>query len=165
MITSVTKAGGSEFHGIGFFSARNYALNSNDCAIPTPSGLQKPQNKYYYPGGNIGGPVLIPGTNFNKNRDKLFFFTGYEYFYQVLDTGLLTARYRPPGCSTATSRLPNSRRLGNNHGCSGKPPGTSTGDPWYPGGIMPPILIDPNMQALMNLYPAPNANPERYRRF
>ena len=34
--------------------------------------------------------MLIPETRFNKNRDKLFFFTGYEYFYQVLDTGLLT---------------------------------------------------------------------------
>ena len=35
--------------------------------------------------------MLIPGTRFNKNRNKLFFFTGFEYFYQVLDTGLLRA--------------------------------------------------------------------------
>jgi len=35
--------------------------------------------------------VIIPHTNFNKNRSKLFFFTGFEYFYQVLDTGLLRA--------------------------------------------------------------------------
>ena len=35
--------------------------------------------------------MLIPGTRFNKNRDKLFFFTGYEYFYQDIDTGVLTA--------------------------------------------------------------------------
>ena len=28
----------------------------------------------------IGGPVIIPGTSFNKNRDKLFFFAGFEYF-------------------------------------------------------------------------------------
>ena len=41
--------------------------------------------------GTIGGPILIPGTRFNKNRNKLFFFTGFEYYYQVLDTGLLRA--------------------------------------------------------------------------
>ena len=29
----------------------------------------------------------------------------------------------------------------------------------YPGGIIPASMIDPNMQALMKLYPAPNANP------
>src|SRR6185312_6046058 len=90
VITSVTKAGGSEFHGNAFFYARNYALNAND-AYSNAIGVKQPQNKYYFPGGSIGGPVLIPGTNINKNRDKLFFFTGYEYFYQVLDTGILTA--------------------------------------------------------------------------
>ena len=57
----------------------------------------EPENKYYYPGGTIGGPVLIPWTKFNRNRNKLFFFTGYEYFYQVLDTGLLTATVPTPG--------------------------------------------------------------------
>ena len=86
LITSVTKAGGQEFHGSAFFSARNYVLNAND-ALNNADKAPKPQNKYYYPGGSFGGPLIIPGTNFNKNRDKLFFFTGFEYFYQVLDTG------------------------------------------------------------------------------
>ena len=27
---------------------------------------------------SIGGPVLIPGLDFNRNRDKLFFFAMYE---------------------------------------------------------------------------------------
>src|SRR5689334_23239302 len=47
LITSVTKAGGSTFHGSGFFSARNAALNSNDW-LNAHQGLSKPQNKYYY---------------------------------------------------------------------------------------------------------------------
>ncbi|MEJ7711835.1 MAG: hypothetical protein WKF84_18690 [Pyrinomonadaceae bacterium] len=46
-----------------------------------------PKSRFLFPGGNLGGPVLIPGTGFNKNSDKLFFFTGYEYYYQKLDTG------------------------------------------------------------------------------
>ncbi len=90
VITSVAKSGGQDFHGSGFFYARNYTLNAND-ALFNASGQARPENKYYYPGITIGGPVLIPGTKFNRNRNKLFFFTGFEYFYQVLDTGLLRA--------------------------------------------------------------------------
>src|SRR5208283_2163412 len=59
--------------------------------IYNKDGVPIPPNKYYYPGGTIGGPVLIPGTNFNKNRNKLFFFTGFEYFYQVLNANLTRA--------------------------------------------------------------------------
>ena len=67
-----------------------HSLNSNDW-LNNRSGAPKPENKYFFPGGNIGGPVLIPGTRFNKHRDKLFFFTGYEHYFQTLDTGLLRA--------------------------------------------------------------------------
>ena len=49
----------------------------------------KPKNKYAYPGFNIGGPLMIPGTSFNKDRNKVFFFTGYEFYKQRLDTGIL----------------------------------------------------------------------------
>ncbi len=58
---------------------------------PTTATCPKPANKYYYPGFTIGGPVLLPFTRFNRKKDKLFFFTGFQYFYQVLDTGLLRA--------------------------------------------------------------------------
>src|SRR5579871_464680 len=76
-ISSVAKSGGREFHGSGFFYARNYVLNAND-ALFNANGQGRPQNKYYYPGGTLGGPVLVPGTRFNKDRNKLFFFTGFE---------------------------------------------------------------------------------------
>jgi hypothetical protein len=33
-------------------------------------------------GGNIGGPILLPFTDFNKSRKKLFFWAGYEYMNQ-----------------------------------------------------------------------------------
>ena len=39
-------------------------------------------NSFYYPGGDFGGPVIIPGTHFNKNHDKLFFYAAYEYMDQ-----------------------------------------------------------------------------------
>jgi len=155
VITSVTKAGGADFHGNAFFTARNYNLNSND-SYSNAIGVTRPENKYYYPGASIGGPVLIPHTGFNKNRDKLFFFSGFEYFYQVLDTGNLTATVPTPGMINGDFSPASLSQLGTKT-ASGGPPGTAPAS--WPGGQMPANLIDPNMQALMKLYPAPNANP------
>ena len=36
------------------------------------------------PGFTLSGPVLIPGTGFNKDRDKAFFFFGYEWQRQTI---------------------------------------------------------------------------------
>jgi hypothetical protein len=162
VITSVTKAGGSAFHGSGFFSARNASLNANDW-LNGHQGLKKPQNKYYYPGATISGPVIIPGTNFNKNRDKLFFFAGFEYFYQVLDTGLLQATVPTDGMRSGDfSAAQIALEEGNNHKtASGKPAGTPDPTKLDGSGHVLPNLIDPNMQALMNLYPHANANPDQ----
>lgn len=156
VITTVTKSGGAQFHGNAFFSARNYVLNSND-ALFNAEGEKQPQNKYYYPGGSIGGPVLIPWTHFNKNHNKLFFFTGYEYFYQVLDTGLLRATVPTPGEITGNFS-PAEVAMEGNITASGKPPG-QVNQAIFPGGQIPTSMIDPSMQALMKLYPAPNADP------
>ncbi len=156
VITTVTKAGGSQFHGNAFFSARNYVLNSND-ALFNAEGAKQPQNKYYYPGGSIGGPVLIPWTKFNRHHDKLFFFTGYEYFYQVLDTGLLRATV-PTSSELSGNFSASSVAQEGNITAAGKPPG-QVNMTLFPGGQIPASMIDPSMLALMKLYPAPNANP------
>ncbi|HXB69463.1 MAG TPA: carboxypeptidase-like regulatory domain-containing protein [Candidatus Acidoferrales bacterium] len=156
VISSVAKSGGKDFHGSAFLYARNYALNANDAQF-NANGQSRPENKYYYPGGTVGGPVLIPGTRFNKNRNKLFFFTGFEYFYQVLDTGLLRATV-PTAGELGGNFSPSEVAKEGNITASGGPPGQVTGAA-YPGGIIPASLIDKNMQSLMKLYPQPNANP------
>jgi hypothetical protein len=158
VVTSVAKSGGKDFHGSGFLYARNYALNANDAQF-NATGQKRPENKYYYPGFTIGGPVLIPGTKFNKQRNKLFFFTGYEYFYQVLDTGLLRATVPTPGQIQGNFSPAEVAKEGRIT-ASGGPPGQIKDTATYPGGIIPANLIDPNMQALMKLFPAPNANPD-----
>ncbi|HKD08138.1 MAG TPA: TonB-dependent receptor [Bryobacteraceae bacterium] len=160
VISSVAKSGGKDFHGSAFFYARNYALNANDWLF-NANGQTQPQNKYYYPGGTIGGPVLIPGTHFNRNRDKLFFFTGYEYFYQVLDTGLLRSTVPTSGMIGGNFSPSEVAKLGNVLGATGAPPTglNSQNLALYPGGIIPQSVLDPNMQALMKLYPQPNADP------
>jgi hypothetical protein len=159
VISSVAKSGGQQFHGSGFFYARNYVLNAND-ALFNASGQPRTQNKYYYPGGTLGGPVLIPGTGFNKNRNKLFFFTGFEYFYQVLDTGLLRATVPTPGMLTGNFSPSEIAKEGNIT-ATGAPPSqlNAAALAKYPGGIIPTSQLDPNMIALMKLYPQPNADP------
>jgi hypothetical protein len=76
-----SKSGGNAFHGEGYLYARNSALNSDD-AYAHSQGIPNSNEHYYYVGGNIGGPIIIPGTDFNKSRKKLFFWAGYEYMDQ-----------------------------------------------------------------------------------
>src|SRR6266496_1678368 len=156
VVTSVAKSGGKDFHGSGFMYARNYAMNANDAQF-NANGQHRPENKYYYPGFTLGGPVLFPGTHFNKNRNKLFFFTGFEYFYQVLDTGLLRATVPTAGEIGGNFSPAELAKLGNIT-ASGGPPGQIKDQVQYPGGIIPASLIDKNMQSLMKLYPQPNAD-------
>ncbi len=141
VISSVAKSGGKDFHGSAFFYARNYALNAND-ALFNANGQSRPENKYYYPGFTIGGPVLIPGTRFNKNRNKLFFFTGYEYYYQVLDTGLLRATVPTPG-EIGGNFSPAEVAKEGNITASGGPPGQILDQVKYPGGIIPAVADRP----------------------
>lgn len=155
--SSVSKSGGSQFHGSGFFYARDYALNAND-AFFNANGQTQPQNKYFYPGFTLGGPVLLPFTKFNRKRDKLFFFTGFEYFYQTLDTGLLRATV-PTAGEIMGNFSPAEVAKEGKITASGGPPGMVDQNK-FPGGIIPQSLIDPNMVALMKLYPQPNANPD-----
>jgi Carboxypeptidase regulatory-like domain len=170
LITSVTKAGGNQFHGQGFFTARNHVLNANDW-LNNNSNVKQPGNVYYYPGGDIGGPIIIPHTRFNKNRDKLFFFTGFEYFYQKLDTGLLRSTMPTPG-ELAGDFSPEEIAKeggGGNIGSTGKLPGqlTPAAVARFGGttqlspcaGPADGTCLDPNMLALAKLYPASNANP------
>ena len=159
VISSVAKSGGQNFHGSAFFSARNYSLNANDW-LSNVSGQPRPGNVYYYPGATLGGPLIIPHTGFNKSRTKLFFFTGYEYFYQVLDTGLMSSTVPTAGELTGNFSPAETAKEGNIT-ASGGPPGqiNARNAALYPGGIIPQTAIDPNMQAMMKLYPAPNSNP------
>ncbi len=163
LITSVTKAGGTGFHGGAFFSARNAALNSNDW-LNNFNKNPKPGNKYYYPGGYIGGPLAIPGTGFNKSHQKLFFFVGYEYFHQVLDTGLLEAGVPTDGERTGLFSPTEVAKQGTKNAAGTAPQAV---DPLvFPGYQIPACsgtpdgnCMDPNMVALMNLYPHANADP------
>src|SRR5262245_66417035 len=77
VMTAISKGGGKDFHGSAYLYARHFAMNANDWSF-NKSSQPKPENKYFFPGGNIRAPVLIRGANFNQRRQKLFFFIGLK---------------------------------------------------------------------------------------
>src|SRR6267378_1354690 len=71
-VNVVTKSGGNQFHGSGFFFLRDKKLNANE--VDPLTGIKKPQkppfNRKQY-GGSFGGPI-------NKGDHPTFFFIAYE---------------------------------------------------------------------------------------
>jgi hypothetical protein len=84
VISADSKKGGSTFHGELYLAARNTDLNSNDW-YDNYLRQSRPAGQYFYPGGQIGGPLLLPFTHFNRGRNKMFFFAGFEYFDQSFE--------------------------------------------------------------------------------
>ncbi|MGC1781191.1 MAG: carboxypeptidase-like regulatory domain-containing protein [Acidobacteriaceae bacterium] len=70
VVTAVTKAGGSAYHGSLYTYARTSQLNSNDW-LAKFNGIPRPDDRYVYPGATFGGPI--------PHSKKLTFFTGAEY--------------------------------------------------------------------------------------
>jgi hypothetical protein len=148
----ISKSGGRDFHGMAYTYLRDYHLNSNDW-FANKVGTERVKNKFLYPGFNLGGPLIIPGTGFNRNRDKVFFFVGFEYFKQRLDTGFVKSWVPTTAMRNGNfSEVPGLGLSGDD--VNRVPEG-------FPGGVIPPSMIDPGGRVLLNLYPMPNADPAR----
>jgi len=83
VLEAFSKSGGQKFHGEGYLYARNTAVGyAKDWNFKHVNGADAPlpPQDFYYIGGNIGGPISFLG--FNKNKDKLFFWAGYEDMIQ-----------------------------------------------------------------------------------
>src|SRR5581483_6601718 len=91
-INVVIKNGTREFHGGGFYFKRHEQFNANEF-FNNARGVPKQRYRFNYWGGNVGGPVIIPGTGFNRNRDKLFFFWSQEYLPRNYPTQQGTITY------------------------------------------------------------------------
>ena len=80
VVNAVGKSGTQNFHGELYVYGRASQLNSQDSLSKTLNQA-KPNDRFIYPGGNLSGPVVIPGTSFNRNK-KLTFFVGAEEYAQ-----------------------------------------------------------------------------------
>ncbi len=90
VINGVTKAGTTKYHGSAYLYARDTALNANDW-YNNFLHVSRPEGRYFYPGGTVGGPLWIPHTRFSKDNTKLYFFAGYEYVNQLFSPETLGA--------------------------------------------------------------------------
>ncbi len=184
VVNTTTRSGGSEFHGELRFNARASDLNATNhfnkeqkvCSGGTcsyPLGYNpKPDSSYYYPGANLGGPIIIPGTGFNKSRTKLFFFESYENYHQTPDAGVLRAFV--PDAQMLNGDFSELATYGGSVGrvamgsLPTQPNVTGTSNNWsaamanrpgctISGGILSSQCIDPNGQNyLKNTLPTPN---------
>jgi Carboxypeptidase regulatory-like domain/TonB-dependent Receptor Plug Domain len=152
-INVVTKSGSREYHGGGFYAKRSERLNANEWQN-NKNGAPKPPYRFDYTGYNIGGPIVLP--SFNTGRNKLFFFWNEEFLPRT-DPGTLQLRNVP----TELERRGDFSRSFDNNGTLIVIRDPSTGLP-FPNNVIPSNRIDPNGQALLNLFPVPNAvDPQR----
>ena len=151
-ISATTKGGGQDFHGSTYIYFRPRALAANDRSN-TIAGTARPRSNFVFPGGNIGGPILLPFTDFNRNRDKLFFWVGFEVQRQRIDTGT-----RFGIAPTALERAGNfsQSRAANNRICT--PTSFNFDCQVVPNGILTQFA-DPIGVRLLNLFPTPNFTP------
>ena len=174
-ISATTKGGTNEFHGSLYYYFRPEKLQANDRSN-SYIGAARPKTDFKYPGGNIGGPILLPFTNLNRNRDKLFFFVGFEVQRQKPDRGsrvgtVPTQAERNGDFSQSPSFY--SGGLSPAQGGNLCPPDTiswagcpAPGGAGIDGGARNPVpngnftaFRNPLGSALLNLYPLPNLTP------
>jgi hypothetical protein len=176
VIAAIGKSGGQQFHGeaylyarTGIFDATN-AFNNSEGTNPLTGQkvAPKPDTSFYYPGANIGGPVIIPGTRFNKNHDKLFFFLAYEYYKQQVQdlshdvyNSIVPTTDMRNGIFTAASLQSYFGTTSPSQGYA-LGPATSNSNIWagITNGVVPQSLFSTQgVNSFAKLFPMPNVNP------
>lgn len=149
MINVITKSGSRDFHGSGYWYKRHEQFNANDF-FNNRNSLPKARYRYNTLGGTIGGPVYIPGK-FNTEKDKLFF------FYAIEDWRTATPQaIRQVTVPTALERAGDFSQSVDQNGAKIVVNDPTTGQA-FPGNVIPKSRLDPNGQALLNVFPMPNA--------
>jgi Carboxypeptidase regulatory-like domain len=153
-VNLITKHGGSEYHGTGYWYKRHEGLNATNF-FNNKAGVPKPVYRYSTQGGTIGGPIpKIPKINAEKN--KLFFFYSIDDT-QLKDVNILRFYTVPTAAERqgdfSNSRLPNGALITITDPQTGQP---------FPGNQIPVARMDQRAMALINLIPLPNASGAGY---
>ena len=150
-INTVTKSGSSEFHGGLYYYFRNTDLNANDF-FANMQGLPRSPYRYNNPGYFVGGPVIFPKSDFNRHRDKLFFFLVEEFLARTVPTAVSFQTF-----PTALERKGDFSQSLDQNGQLIVIRNPATNIP-FSGNSVPASLISPQGQALLNLFPMPNTS-------
>ncbi len=148
-INTIIKSGTKEFHGGAYYFVRNEAFNANEF-FRNRDGLKRPQYRFNYPGYFIGGPITA--GKFNKNRDKLFFFWSQEFLPRKYPTSLQRRTF--PTALERQGDYSDTRDTNNSIIPIWDPLNNRVP---FPGNRIPTNRIDRNGQAILNIFPQPNA--------
>ena len=186
-INVTTKSGTKAFHGSVYYFGRNEALNANSantkfldtisrgpdgvigsdavnghatqtCTLAFRAGCRA-QYRFNNFGFTLGGPIYVPHTSFNRNKDKLFFFFALDEWKRKTATPLVNSRFPTPA-----------ERTGDfSHTCNGACSATlvnglptnvikiidpTTGQQ-FAGNIVPANRQDPFGASMLNFWPQP----------
>ena len=170
-INMVTKSGTRDFHGSVYYFKRHEQFNANQFFNSkawnqdingNPIVVAKPQSRFNTIGYKIGGPILLPKLNFNRNRDKLFFFFSQEIWPTVhpgdgnpLKMTVPTLAERQGDFSQSFDNSGKKVTLKEPKNCGPSGNANCLTDPTH----INIAFINSNIQKLLNLLPPPNVNP------
>ncbi len=179
VIDAVGKTGSTQYHGGIYSYFRNRALNSNDW-LNKYYGNARPGFRYAYPGGTLGGPVMIPHTNF-ATKKNLVFWAGMEVYRQLMPESLLTS-FVPSssmiGGNLSSANIAQALNVSETDllaNCSADYSVSATYNPaagfcWSPNGSTDATgntvsngqltYIDPGIPAITSLWPQANRTPQ-----
>ncbi len=140
------KNGTNRFHGSAYYFFRHEEFSANEF-FNNKNGVAKPKYRYWNPGGTIGGPLYIPGLNFNRSRTKLFFFFSEDYLHTYVTGGVNS--YNMP---TEAERSGDFSQTVTSTGVL-IPIKDPTTRQVLPGNILPKSVLSPIGYALMNQFP------------
>jgi hypothetical protein len=148
-VQMTTRSGTKEFHGALRYYRRDGDLNANEF-FNNAKGIPRSVYRYNYYGYDFEGPVIVPGTSFNRNRDKLFFFWSQQYYRQFVP-GATSSLYMP----TAAERKGDFSHStdGNGNRIAIKDP--DTGAP-FAGNIIPQSRFFQYGPNILSVLPLPN---------
>lgn len=144
----VTKSGGKQFHGTGYWFVRNEDLNANDF-FNNRTGVARPEYRYNTEGASLGGPIYIPKI-WNTQKNQLFGFYNIEMLQSAIP-GTLT-QYTMPTALERTGNFSQSLDV-NGKQIPVYLPGTKQP---YPNNVVPAGQLNPNGVALLDTLPLPN---------
>ncbi|MEP7343005.1 MAG: carboxypeptidase regulatory-like domain-containing protein [Acidobacteriota bacterium] len=148
-VNVITKSGTTEYHGSGYWYKRHEQFNANNF-FNNLNNRSKPLYRYSTLGATIGGPVWIPKVT-DKLKDKLFFFYSFEDSRvkepQALRQATVPTELERNGDFSQTRDV-------NNALIVIRDPLTGAA---FPGNVIPANRINKNGQALLKVFPLPNA--------
>jgi len=157
-IQYTTRSGGRDYHAAARYFRRHDSMNANDF-FNNLRGAPRRIYRYNYSGYDVSGPVTIPGTGFNRNRDKLFFFWNQEFYRQTIPAAVRTVRVptvaeRNGDFSGTTDGTGNPVLIRDP--LSGQPCTAANRAGCFPGNVIPRTRFLADGSRIMSIFPEPN---------